>query len=98
MGVDRLLKKFPNITVEEYTDPFYTLPTAQLFDAVKFLRNELNYNFLLDIVGIDYLEYVECALTVGEKISPRDRVNYRGWLSQVDYLRKEGKLPYQLTT
>lgn len=59
MGSKRLIAKFPNITIEEYNDPFYILPSGELFEAVEFLRNELNYNFLLDIVGIDYLEYVE---------------------------------------
>ncbi|MBN2826289.1 MAG: NADH-quinone oxidoreductase subunit D, partial [Campylobacterales bacterium] len=59
MGVEKLLKKFPNITTEEYNETFYILPTAKLFQAVEFLRNELDYNFLLDIVGVDYLEYVD---------------------------------------
>lgn len=59
MGSERLIEKFPNITTEEYNDRWYILPPHELFDAVEFLRNELNYNFLLDIVGVDYLEYID---------------------------------------
>ena len=59
MSIESLLQNFPAITQEVYHEPFYIVPSCELFKVVQFLRDRLHYGLLLDIVGVDYLEYVD---------------------------------------
>jgi len=47
-----------SITQSEFCDNLRaTVPNDKLFAILKFLKEEQGYNFLVDITGIDYLDY-----------------------------------------
>lgn len=58
--LSKLTERFgaASIVQSEFCDNFRaTVPNDKLFDILKFLKEEQGYNFLVDITGIDYLNY-----------------------------------------
>ena len=43
----------------EKEDDKYIIPPEKIKEVVSYLKNELNYNFFIDLTAIDYLNYIE---------------------------------------
>ena len=55
MDSDILLQQFSNIKIEKNREILHIVNDNEIFNVIKFIRDELKYNFLLDIVGVDNL-------------------------------------------
>ena len=54
----KLNERFGPVKSEEFRDNLRAiLPAEKLFEAMKILKNECGYNFLVDITAVDYLGY-----------------------------------------
>lgn len=55
----KLIEQFPNIDQQcDMGDtPLYKVPPKDILQIVTYLKNTLEFSFLLDIAGIDYLKY-----------------------------------------
>ncbi|MEK6234881.1 MAG: NADH-quinone oxidoreductase subunit C [Planctomycetales bacterium] len=56
--IQELARAFPEITVSEFRKQTrVVVPREQLFDALKFLRDERNFTLLVDVTCVDYAAY-----------------------------------------
>jgi len=89
MDDKQLLEQFPNITVEHYNDSFYIIAHSDIYSAIEFLRDELKFNFLLDIAGVDYLEYTDQKPTRFALIYHLRRYNFSETITLKVYVESE---------
>ena len=57
-SLEALKAAFPNTTVNEFRDQTRAVaPQAEIYDALEFLRDDREFELLVDITCVDYLAY-----------------------------------------
>jgi NADH-quinone oxidoreductase subunit C len=87
-SLDALKAAFPTVTISEFRDQTRAVvPSAEIYDALEFLRDDRGFELLVDITCVDYLTYRDAEHRFGlvyllANIETNERLTVRAFLDE----------------
>lgn len=88
--LEALSDRYPGLGVSEYRGQTrVVVPAAQAFDVLRFLKEELGFDYLVDVTCVDYLNYRDATDRFGlayllTNVAENDRITIRAFLNEPD--------------